>query len=260
MVNFQDVEPFPYFVSDNHFDPSVLEEIISVFPREEDGFDFYKYDSPLEYKRAADDITKFPEPIARFFQEVFNGPEFLRYLEESTGIGGLIPDPYLRGCGLHVIPPGGYIHMHLDSNMHPHMQLHRRLNAILYLTKDWEPEHEGCVELWSGHTEGLKHVLDEKHAEIAPLFNRLFVFEPSEVSYHGHPEPYAGRDRRISLAAFYYTVDRPVKVPPHGSISVARPHDNDDEYMRLLRERRPHGWHAVRAVQERFEREGVVKK
>jgi len=260
MIQFQEIKPFPYLVVDNYFDNEVLEEIASVFPKE-DEIEYYKYNSPLEYKLAADDITKFPEPIARFFQEVLNGPEFLRYLEKVTGIEGLIPDPYLRGAGLYVAPPGGFIHMHLDANMHPQLQLHRRLNAIVYLNKDWLEEHDGCLQIWSGHKEGAKHVLDRKEDAIAPLFNKMVIFEPSEISYHGHPDPYCGpAPGRIAVSTFYYTADRPVKVPSHGSISIPRPDDNDDEYMRLLRERRPHGWHAVRAVQERFEKNGIVKK
>ncbi len=258
MIQFQEIKPFPHLVVDGYFPDAKLEEIISVFPKE-DEIDYYKYESPLEYKLAADDITNFPEPIARFFQEVLNGPEFISYLEDVTGIEGLIPDPYLRGGGLYLIPPGGFIHMHLDSNMHPRLQLHRRLNAIVYLNKDWLPSHDGCLQLWSGHKEGTKHILDKKEASVSPLFNRMVIFEPSEISYHGHPDPYCGPGR-IAVATFYYTVDRPVKVPDHGSISIARPEDNDDEYMSLLRERRPHGWHAVRAVQERFEKDGIVKK
>jgi hypothetical protein len=46
---------------------------------------------------------------------------------------------------------------------------------------------------------------------IAPLFNRLVIFETNEHSYHGHPKPLntpKGVTRK-SAAVYYYTKERP---------------------------------------------------
>jgi hypothetical protein len=59
-------------------------------------------------------------------------------------------------------------------------------------------------------------------ANIAPLFNRLVIFETNEISYHGHPVPLSISDgmSRKSLAVYYYTVDRSEEkiAPEHNTV------------------------------------------
>jgi hypothetical protein len=44
-----------------------------------------------------------------------------------------------------------------------------------------------------------------------PVFNRMVIFNTTDLSYHGHPDPLnCPEDRsRRSLALFYYTIGRP---------------------------------------------------
>ena len=75
-------------------------------------------------------------------------PEFTRLISEITDINNLIPDPKQIGGGMHQILPGGFLDVHIDFNFHPELKLHRHLNLLLYLNKDWKREYEGCLELW----------------------------------------------------------------------------------------------------------------
>ena len=135
-----------------------------------------------------------------FFDEI-NSPRFIKYLEEVTGIYPIYPDPDLEGGGLHQIYPGGYLNAHTDFNFHPkHEKWQRKLNILFYMNEGWKPEWKGNLQLYS---EDVSTVLDE----IEPIANRMALFETSEISFHGHPEPLACPDgvTRKSLAAYFYT-------------------------------------------------------
>jgi hypothetical protein len=99
--------------------------------------------------------------------------------------------------------------------LHSVTRNHRRLNAILYLNKNWKEEYAGFLELWDMQRK-------VRIANIAPLFNRLVIFETNEISYHGHPVPLNTPDgmSRKSLAVYYYTMDRPAEqiAPEHNTV------------------------------------------
>ncbi len=86
-------------------------------------------------------------------------------VSDIVGIAGLLHDPALVGGGLHQILPGGFLDVHTDYNFHPQTKLHRRLNLLLYMNKDWKREYEGYLELWD--MDAKKQIED-----IAPAFNR----------------------------------------------------------------------------------------
>jgi Rps23 Pro-64 3,4-dihydroxylase Tpa1-like proline 4-hydroxylase len=135
----------------------------------------------------------------QFFDAVQDG-RFTRFLEEVTGISPIIADQAIVGGGLHEIYPGGYLNVHTDFNFHPQSGHHRRLNILYYLNPEWREEWEGKLELWPEDFSG-------PFAEIAPILNRMVIFETSEISYHGHPKPLRfpqGLTRR-SLATYYYS-------------------------------------------------------
>lgn len=240
---YQSADPFPHIYFDNFLEEDAAKAAMDAFPSPED-FDFYKYDNPLEKKLAFDQIGKLPTPIANILIAINSAP-FLRFLEELTGIDGIIPDPYYRGGGIHQIPKGGKLDVHIDFNKHQKLNLERRLNVLIYLNDDWQEEYGGHFEIWKGHKEDGKHVLEECKTKILPVFNRLAMFSTSEKSYHGHPEPLTcpdGRYRR-SIAAYYYTVDRPEdeKVDPHSTTFIKRPEDPEDDEVDALREKRNKG-------------------
>lgn len=138
--------------------------------------------------------------VHRQFFDAIQEPRFLRYLEDVTGIRPILADPMLVGGGLHEIHRGGYLDVHVDFNVHPESQLHRRLNILFYLNPVWKEGWEGELQLWPAD-------LSVPLAEIAPIMNRMAIFETSEVSYHGHPKPLRVPDgvSRRSMAAYYYS-------------------------------------------------------
>ena len=237
---FQTKKPFSYVYIDNFIKTEFLDQILESFPSPTD-IKFYQYENPLEKKLAMDKLDILPPPIKNILLW-FNSPKVLNFLEKLTGIDGLVPDPYYRGGGIHQITKNGKLDIHIDFNVHPKLKLQRRLNLIVYLNKDWEESYGGHIEFWNGHKEGDTHILDTCIEKILPLFNRMAIFETSEISYHGHPEPLlCPSDRtRKSIALYYYTTDRPIeqKVSPHSTTFVKRPIDPNSKELDQLREKR----------------------
>lgn len=135
----------------------------------------------------------------QFFDEV-NADRFLRLIERITDIPTLYPDANLNGGGLHQIRRGGYLNVHADFNFDPETGRNRRLNLLLYLNKEWSPEWEGQIQLWTDK-------LDRPIVSLDPIMNRILVFETTETSLHGHPEPLNVPEglTRKSMAVYYYS-------------------------------------------------------
>jgi Rps23 Pro-64 3,4-dihydroxylase Tpa1-like proline 4-hydroxylase len=208
-VQYRENQPFPHIVIDNAFDTNVVRRV------EEEIIGFTDWDGEKSFfgsqrKRYCGSIARLP-PAVRLMIGYLSAPEFLGTLETLTGIDGLIPDPYLYGGGVHSILRGGFLKIHADFNWHEKLRLHRRLNLLLYLNSDWSESWGGALELWDSK-------MKSKVVEVLPIINRLVVFDTTDVSFHGHPEPLKCPDgkARNSIALYYYTVERPEHEIPRG--------------------------------------------
>ncbi|HEX2679438.1 MAG TPA: 2OG-Fe(II) oxygenase [Polyangiales bacterium] len=199
---YQGNAPFPHIVIDGMFDETLLRTLLAEFPTPK-SIDWEKYDTYNEVKLASKTDEQLG-PVTRTFLHYLNSAVFVEFLEEMTGILGLIPDPHLVGGGAHQIVPGGKLAVHADFNRHVRMKLDRRLNLLLYLNDEWNDSYGGHLQLWD---EEMKKC--EK--KILPLWNRMVVFSTTDFSYHGHPDPLTcPPDRtRKSLALYYYSNGRP---------------------------------------------------
>lgn len=189
--------PFPHHVIDSFLDSATVDQINAEWPQDswlkEDGKANRKW-STNQLPPAAREVVESVTPAA---------------ISELTGIRGLIADPDLFGGGLHCIPRGGFLKMHVDFNQHP-KGWHRRVNVLMYLNREWRDE-------WGGHLElGLS-----KRAKIAPLGGRCVVFETNDKTFHGHPQPLQCPEgvQRRSLALYFYT-EAPPKRSAHSTIYV----------------------------------------
>lgn len=225
-------DPYKYLVVDNFLEDAGAKELARDFP--DASAPWHRYDNPFERKLLQDDMRVMPVPHMLTFLILNSGP-FVEFLERSMGISGLIPDPSLRGGGLHQIMTGGKLDIHCDFNWHQHLKLDRRLNAILYLNPIWD-------ESWGGHLEMWDRNMTACQKKIAPVFNRLVVFETTDFSYHGHPEPLRCPPSvtRKSMAWYYYTNGRPEseKSAAHAAMFKKRPDEETSEEIEELRRRR----------------------
>ena len=202
---YRTADPFPHIVIDGLFDDADLEGVLVTFPRP-DETRWLRFDSTTEKKLGYYHEHSVISPVVRRFLDAMNGFEMLLFLEELTGIEGLIPDPYFGGGGLHQIEPGGYLKIHADFNVHPKLRLDRRVNMLIYLNRDWQEEWGGHLELWN-------EPMTECRQRVLPLFNRTVVFSTTDTSWHGHPHPLASPPgvTRKSVSLYYYTAGRPAE-------------------------------------------------
>lgn len=199
---YRKAEPYPHICLDNFLDAGVVAGVAAEFP-ELGGKEDIRFSDPNQLKLASRGEHRFG-PVTRELVHFLNSGPFLEYLSALTGIRGLIPDPYFSGGGLHEIRRGGFLKIHADFNKHPDLQLDRRINLLLYLNKNWEESYGGHFELWD---RDMKQCV----RKLLPVFNRMVIFNTTDLSYHGHPDPLAcpeDRSRR-SLALYYYTNGRP---------------------------------------------------
>jgi Rps23 Pro-64 3,4-dihydroxylase Tpa1-like proline 4-hydroxylase len=157
-----------------------------------------RYTKPKNGKSFCRDWIQLPEAASAIIRYA-SQPFFLQWLERTTGEEKLLPDPYLFGGGLHRIQRGGSLGMHIDFNYHG-VGLYRRLNLLLYLNPEWEPE-------WGGYLSLAGKKL------ISPEANTMVVFTTDDESWHGHPEPLnCPQDVfRDSIALYYYSAIKPTR-------------------------------------------------
>jgi hypothetical protein len=217
--DFATAEPFPHIVFDGLVPDDVLRRVVEEFP----GAQGREWEVKAAVTSAAkltakDDWTM--GPTTRQVLDQLNSAAVLNWLEEVTGIEGLVPDPHFVGGGMHQTVRGGFLKVHADFNWHKRLRLDRRLNLVLYLNEGWREEWGGDLELWDRE---MTHCV----RRIAPELGRCVVFVTNDDCFHGHPEPLACPEgvARRSLALYYYTNGRPAqeKSRPHSSIYRTRP-------------------------------------
>lgn len=192
--------PFQHVVIDNAFSDDLLNKVIDDFSQVRHNAAYA--DKTTLQKYTCDDWELFP-PATYEFISYLNSGSFVAFLSDVTGIQELTSDPYLLGGGMHETLPGGFLKMHTDFNFHKRLKLDRRVNAIIYLNRDWQPSWGG--ELLLADPKTMKTVAVE------PIFNRLVIFNTNDHSFHGHPDAHTfpvGNSRK-SIAMYYYANGRP---------------------------------------------------
>ena len=194
---YRNASPFPHIVIDDFLEPELLRTIAAGFPPSENRAFFDRDQERLKFQYHPQEV---PSGVVRSFFAELNSAAFLRFLEELTGIEGLIPDPHFAGGGLHETKRGGHLGIHADFNVHSRLKLERRLNLLIYLNEDWADEFGGELELWNRRMERCE-------VRVKPVFGRAVIFNTALDSFHGHPDPLncpPDRSRR-SIATYYYT-------------------------------------------------------
>jgi Rps23 Pro-64 3,4-dihydroxylase Tpa1-like proline 4-hydroxylase len=203
--DYQSNQPFRFVMFENFFLPEQAELIYQNYPTIEDGkWDGTTYlDQKNKFQKTEFEQNSILEKV---FKEL-NSDLFLAWLQEVTEVEDtLIADDALFGGGLHQSINGAFLNVHVDYNMHPKTNHHRRLNVLVYMNKDWQEHYEGNLELWD-LSQNDKKLL----AKYAPTFNRCVIFETNEISFHGHPKALntPKEVNRKSIATYYYSKNRP---------------------------------------------------
>lgn len=202
--DFRDASPFPHAVIDGLWDPERLKLIAKEFPAASDGR-WTQYADPKERGKRCGGAELWGAETAEWFT-FMRSPEFTADVEAFTGLKSLTADTL--GGGMHMTSEGGRLASHVDFNIHPRdATLERRINFLVFLNEGWDPAWGGCLLLGKN-----------RDVEVVPEFNRTVIFETSEISWHGHPDPIVGDHLRKSLACYFYAPRRVEAAPSHSTV------------------------------------------
>ncbi len=211
--------PLPHIFLPGLLDEKVALSVSDEFPAA-DSNAWIQYKHHNENKLGLSKRALFSSGLGQVADEL-NSPEFVHWLSQLTGIPNLMSDPSLEGGGLHQSGRGGFLNLHTDfSHHHYQKNWRRRVNLILYLNREWQPEWGGSIEIWDS-------AMKECNVKYPPLLNHAMIFNTDERCFHGFPEPLACPEgtTRKSLAFYYYTLDTNLKVTPRSTDYRARPQD-----------------------------------
>lgn len=202
-ADFRAAQPFPHVVIDDFLARDAADRVHDEARATAANVDASN-EITQKQKVACTDWSAFGETTARLIA-YFNSSEFIGPLEKIAGIDGLFGDPWIEGGGIHVTSRGGFLKMHTDFNWNAKLRADRRINILYYLNRDWQEEFGG--ELL------LARLGEEKRKSIAPLFNRLVIFNTNDTTLHGHPRSleFPPDYPRASIALYYYSAGLPVR-------------------------------------------------
>jgi hypothetical protein len=208
--------PFQHIVIDNFFGIPLAESCLENFPNlDEDVWEFAN-DNDIEIKYRTNWQSEFDIPNGIIdVVRILNSSLVLKAIGNILNIPKLMPDPYYAGGGLNVTKQGGLLDIHVDGNYHDASGMHRRVNVLLYLNKNWQ-------ESWGGEFGIYDQSGNICIKKVSPIFNRLVIFDTHDKSYHGLPNPIScPKDQlRRSIILYYYTKDP----RPSDYVVVGEPH------------------------------------
>ena len=221
---FLGAQPFRHVLIDSFFAEGFAELLLADFPPFNPALAKNEIYGGV-WGKAVNPKIRAIGPVYRKLFDLIESRAFLDFISKLTGIPDLLFDPAMYGGGTHENLHGQDLDPHVDFNYDEARHLHRRLNLIVYLNKDWRSEWGGSLEL---HSNPRK--IDENICKsFGPIFNRAVLFETNEHSWHGFPRielPLSERHRsRKSISIYLYTETRPASeiAPPHGTFYVQRP-------------------------------------
>lgn len=197
-------EPFDHWIIDDFLDLEIARKLSNEFIDFDSSNDIVHYQGWIGDKKSCNVWNRFPPLTYKVFFDLLSS-EFLFNISNITNISTLYPDIGLHGGGWHMHKDGGSLAVHLDYSVHPKVNLQRKLNLIIYLEENYNPSWGGSLQLWSHDKENNRPLKMIK--EIEPKFNRALLFDTTQNSWHGFPDPIKIPNNKIrkSIAVYYLT-------------------------------------------------------
>lgn len=190
--------PVRHLVLDDLLPPEWALRIAAAFPGRER---LRKYDSLKERKSIGVDMDAY-DPVLKNVTFALQAPRVLRAVEKITGIRELNPDANLYSSGLSSMGEGDYLNPHIDNSGNPLLGQYRRINALYYVSPDWDAARGGNLELWDARR--------QNPVRLEPRFNRLILMNTNRTSFHSvNPIRGAGDAARNCVSNYYFSPESP---------------------------------------------------
>ena len=177
-LRFDTASPIEHLVIDDFAPMPVIRAAAKTWPDERWSW-WHKYDDEASVKFATMGRAPFPPACQLLLDRM-----------AMLDVAGLHPDAFpdlsFHAGGLHMMPPGGFLGMHTDAEIHPLTGWTRLLNAILFIEGD-----------------GDLHLGQDGRCAIRPAPGRLVVFSTRQA-WHGVSEATTSR----KSLALYWWADR----------------------------------------------------
>ncbi|MBT34001.1 MAG: proline hydroxylase [Thalassobius sp.] len=221
--DFDTALPYRHIVMDNFLSEEVALQAYENFPGVQELKTHWK--GLNENKLEGSDFGVF-HPVFSQIKESFTSPEFYKWVSGVTGIDEVFITDDHMGSGIHQGTNGSFLDVHIDFNIHHIKNVHRRLNLLIYLEKNWKDEYGGALEMWNADMSNCDKM-------VLPMFNRCVIFETSEISYHGYSKITIPEDvTRKSFFAYFYTNERDGAVGYHDTVFKARPTESKSKKVK----------------------------
>ena len=193
---YSNARPFEHIIIDNFLDPVYAEKIYQNFPEINESW--HEYKNPIEVKYTYDNINNLNVEIKNYFYYLSH-PEIIEIMKKITIINDLEYDEFLHGAGLHMHPRYGRLNIHLDYEKHPYSGKERRLNIILFMSKDLNSDWNGANELWNND---VSRCITKTNVK----FNRAIIFKTNDITWHGLPDKILCPENTFRKSLAYYYV------------------------------------------------------
>jgi len=209
-------EPFRYIILDDFFNEDVANQLYEKFPAMDNMMVKRK---SLNENKVEDYHFDRWDPVFAQCREALSSKAWSEKMEIITDIPNMTTTNDNMGSGLHQCGNAGYVDVHLDVNVNTKAKLWRRINLLIYLNKDWQPNYGGDLEIWNKE-------MTKCHSKVSPILNRAIIFLTDDNSPHGVtavtvPEG----ETRKSMYTYYFTpMEEGVKY--RDSVFIPRPTDS----------------------------------
>jgi hypothetical protein len=228
--------PYDHCVIDNFFKPEIAKKLEYEFPNYDSDI-WQKYNNAIEVKKMNNIWNYFPKTTYQVFNYL-NSDKFISILEKKIfNKNKLYSDMGLNGGGWHIHKSGGKLNTHLDYSLHPKLGLQRKFNLIIFLNSNWHENWGGSLGMWGNKSSKKPGKLIKS---ITPKFNRAILFDTTQNSWHGLPDPIKcpKNEYRKSLAV-YYLCESSEKISKRGKALFAptESQKDDKEVLKLIKKR-----------------------
>lgn len=186
-------KPFSHIRLENLFPEKLLDDVVNDINKIKDDYEWNRFCT------TSSDFSEFGESTVKLTNYLISN-EWVDFLSKLTDIPDLFSDNDWLGSGINFEKRGSHLEPHTDFNRYK--KYWRRVNLLLFLSKDWKDE-------WGGHNELGRYDDDGGYVKVKsykPDFNTVVIFNTSDISYHAFdivrcPDNVS----RVVISCYYYS-------------------------------------------------------